>query len=387
MEVLVEQPTAEKCKHFDVLASINLMRFDLMKDGYVRSETKQRIYDEELSYVAEGLDRPMSTVFVLREINGEFVYFDKGEWRPYRSMLTSGILSAQIAAEEDPRKTFLTDMAVTDYLIAQQWHGLGPGEKMHWYSAFRERELQLYGEQFMNSLGFQSRRRMGFIYQAEKDYEGNLILTSQSVDNSDEEAFEAAMKAAWSGENARRAYDQHLEFKHGRKYRAGRLHENEENAWDIIQRHKDLINHYFEQLEKLASNYFVSQTELERRKKRLTYGFWAAIKERLDKAIHGPIGNQLTRGPIVPITQEIAGAYARLQAKGEVLFGCGGAIGTEDPLMEADPDKVFDSIFGKSAGEDKHGSLTFKCQKGHINTRPRNQLIDKCKTCGISVKC
>jgi len=39
------------------------------------------------------------------------------------------------------------------------------------------------------------------------------------------------------------------------------------------------------------------------------------------------------------------------------------------------------------AGKDKYGSLTFKCQKGHSNTRPRDRLIGNCKTCGISVKC
>jgi hypothetical protein len=37
--------------------------------------------------------------------------------------------------------------------------------------------------------------------------------------------------------------------------------------------------------------------------------------------------------------------------------------------------------------EDKFGSLRFQCKKGHWNTRPRNKLIPKCKTCGDSVKC
>lgn len=46
-----------------------------------------------------------------------------------------------------------------------------------------------------------------------------------------------------------------------------------------------------------------------------------------------------------------------------------------------------DTTSSSSSGEDKYGSLTFKCQKGHNNTRPRNRLIDKCKTCGVSVRC
>ena len=44
------------------------------------------------------------------------------------------------------------------------------------------------------------------------------------------------------------------------------------------------------------------------------------------------------------------------------------------------------NLEGKT-GEDKYGSLQFKCPKGHTNTRPRNQLISNCRTCGVSVKC
>ncbi len=40
-----------------------------------------------------------------------------------------------------------------------------------------------------------------------------------------------------------------------------------------------------------------------------------------------------------------------------------------------------------SGGEDKYGSLTFYCPNGHLNTRPKNKLIDKCQTCKINVKC
>lgn len=41
----------------------------------------------------------------------------------------------------------------------------------------------------------------------------------------------------------------------------------------------------------------------------------------------------------------------------------------------------------KIAEGDEHGSLVFYCQKGHRNERPRHELLDKCKTCGIDVSC
>ncbi|CAN5718344.1 hypothetical protein BH23PAT2_BH23PAT2_04880 [soil metagenome] len=57
-----------------------------------------------------------------------------------------------------------------------------------------------------------------------------------------------------------------------------------------------------------------------------------------------------------------------------------------------------DTIFGENnflgdnplfpkTDEDKYGSLEFTCRKGHANTRPRNKLIERCKTCKESVRC
>ncbi len=37
--------------------------------------------------------------------------------------------------------------------------------------------------------------------------------------------------------------------------------------------------------------------------------------------------------------------------------------------------------------EDKYGALSFYCSKGHLNTRPKNHLIERCQVCKISVKC
>jgi hypothetical protein len=40
-----------------------------------------------------------------------------------------------------------------------------------------------------------------------------------------------------------------------------------------------------------------------------------------------------------------------------------------------------------SSEEDEFGSLSFKCPKGHSNTRKRKQLLTNCQKCGVSVKC
>ncbi|HET6924690.1 MAG TPA: hypothetical protein VFH39_02590, partial [Candidatus Saccharimonadales bacterium] len=68
--------------------------------------------------------------------------------------------------------------------------------------------------------------------------------------------------------------------------------------------------------------------------------------------------------------------------------GCGGIIAMlgEQNVLDMDPKDVFGAIFGREA-EDKYGSLHFKCRYGHSNRRPRNQLLEKCQVCKVSVRC
>ena len=73
---------------------------------------------------------------------------------------------------------------------------LQPGRHISWYSEFPEAVYRQYGQHFTDSLGLQSTRRMGFIYRATKNANGSLTLRTKSVDNSDLEAFQAAMEAA-----------------------------------------------------------------------------------------------------------------------------------------------------------------------------------------------
>ena len=83
-----------------------------------------------------------------------------------------------------------------------------------------------------------------------------------------------------------------------------------------------------------------------------------------------------------------AGNYLEAQlsenkaVKTEASSSCPSGVGRQSVFDEAD--KATDSI---NSSEDKYGSLNFNCPKGHKNTRPRNKLIEKCKTCGTSVKC
>jgi|AntRauTorckE6833_2_1112554.scaffolds.fasta_scaffold02645_4 hypothetical protein len=86
--------------------------------------------------------------------------------------------------------------------------------------------------------------------------------------------------------------------------------------------------------------------------------------------------------------------YQVEQARGKAQLT---AVSSSCPNGGSSPPKS-DMIFGENnflsgnsllskAGEDKYGSLEFTCRKGHTNTRPRNKLIERCKTCKESVRC
>jgi hypothetical protein len=339
----------EQKKSFDILASIDLYRFDLQTAGYILPETKQRVYDEELSYIAEGINLPIYTDFHLQKKGGELCYFHEGMWTPYVSTLIKGLDVYQAEAEHDPRKQFMSDRAAEDLLIGYKLDSLKPGEKIKWYADFPDNEYKLYGGDLIDKeLGFQSSRRMGFIYEAEGNEDGGINIRSQSVDNSDQEAFAAAMIEGQRGGSItemRRSYDAVLEAKNGGEFFAGRQLDDsnsEENAWSFVSQNKDLIEDYFmAQIEELAAMN-ASRNELETAKKRLTYGVWAALKQRLDNSSLSVSAGSHSG---LSIHQEVQGAYQSLAARGEVLFGCGGSIIGEQALVSASVKDVFDSIF------------------------------------------
>lgn len=345
MEISKQRETIQE-KSFDVLASVKLVRHDLHFYNNIQPETWRRIYDEELSYIAEGINQPVFTEFKLKRTGGELVYFHNGQWRPYLSSLTRAVQVYGQEAAADPRKKFMHQRAIEDLQIGYQLSGLTPGQSLRWKSSFPEEQMRSYGTEFISNLGFQPERRMGFLYEAVGAPDGSLILKSWSVDNSDEQAFTAGLAA----KNMLAGYDSKLSQKYGGTFRAGRRAGHrlaEANAWDTVRAHRDLIEDYFmSQIEQLARS-SLSDEQLAQAKKRLTYGVWAALKQRLDQGsllAHEFAGEY---GGYDNLSSEVQAAYQNLSQRGEVLFGCGGAIKGEEALQRASSRDVFLSIFGK----------------------------------------
>lgn len=376
----------EQFRSFDPLASVDRCRFDILTLGYVLPETMQQVQNEELTYIAEGINRPLYTKFLLEQRDGELVFFNWGKWVPYISTLERGHETALQEAAEDSRKTFAAERTAEDLLIGYRLHNLRPGQTMAWNSVFPDRECQAYGEAFVGSLGYQPKRRMGFLYFAERLADGSLELHTQSVDNSDLEAFEAAMAYGEHGITVmRERYDEVLASKYGNRYYAGRDVEKQlglENAWDIILKHKDLVNYYIGEICKLAAEETMPRDLLEEAKKRLTYGVWASLKERLDAA-YSPAPTSRGYVPafnLYALQQEVSGAFDKLSKRGEVLFGCGGALRGEGGLMNASSDEVLSSIFGGKNEVLKCVTCPL-CKRSGVDAHIRHETDKKTITC------
>jgi hypothetical protein len=251
---LIETGESERQKSFDVVASVRMLRYDLDNFDRVLPETMQQVYDEELTYIAEGIDRHSYTAFRLQEQDGDLVYFREGKWQPYTGMLLRGLEVAKQEQNEDVRKSFLTTHAEEDLVMGYRMQQLEVGESMVWHRGFADRECALHGEQFVKDVGLQPQRRMGFIWRAERLEDGSVLLESQTVDNSDTEAFEEALNIhdlnpSASLESVVSGYDRVLGQKNEGYYRNGRIQEHgkiEANAWEFIRENKMLIDCYFE---------------------------------------------------------------------------------------------------------------------------------------------
>lgn len=394
METLVEQPQEQKTKSFDLLAGVNMMRYDLESFGEVLPETKERVCDEELSYLVEGVGRASRTSFVMQRSEEDLMYFNEGKWENYSNTLDKGYHAAQQEALEDPRREFLVDLAEQNRDEAQKMYQLAPGEQRIWYSPYRHDVEELHGAGFLTECGMQPAREMGFMYRAVGQENSTVLLESQTVDRSDIDAFDAVERAQIDNpdldlDGATTVYDDVLAAKHGGNFYAGRREaEYGENAWDVIKREKDLIQFHLDKLEGIAKLQ-VSETERESIVKKQTYGVWAAFKKRIDSEYSSSKTTQFSSNngvDALPMSLEVEvhSALHEFANRGEVLAGCGGSVSTANGIINGSSEEVFSSIFGDS---DEKGPLTFECGNGHLNTRPRGKLIDNCTTCKVSVSC
>ena len=398
VETLAEQPIREQRKSYEPTASANRIRYDLENFG-ADSNQKQdsEIVMKKLSYLVEGIDKASRTAFVLQRQGEDIVYFDEGEWKDYKGLLYTGLNIARHEAAADSRRTFLVEAATEDLVNGNIMCGLQPGEQHVWWSSYEYEVEDQYGSKFMQACGRQPDRQMGFLYRAQCQEDGSILLESQTLDRSHEGAFAAIEEAATNNPDADMdelvdVYDGVIYEEYGVECYAGRPEaEREENAWDEVQKHRDLIEYHLNTLETIAAEHLTAAAFKEAVKKH-TYGVWAAFKKRIEgealphiSSDSEYVSHQFDHQLHVLLEQETKTAFQDFVSQGKVMVGCGGGFGMvsgESDIMNASGSDVHSSIFGG----DKFGSLTFTCSNGHHNKRPHGKLLKACQHEGCKAK-
>ncbi len=173
-------------------------------------------------------------------------------------------------------------------------------------------------------------------------------------------------------------YDRSLRSQYGGNWYAGRRSGRIQNTYEFAREQTDLLDAYF-----ATTHSFTGGLH--------EYNLAAAIKERYlsreNEVRFIPSSASVVAHLLALEEMDRAGSQAK--ARGETVSGCGATIngdsniiGTQNQLNEAGYGNKSNGV-----GEDKFGSLKFKCQKGHENIRPRNKLIERCTTCKVSLKC
>lgn len=402
-----------EAKSFDLTANIRMLRYDQDNFGDVLPETRERIHDELLSLLVEGMDRAHRTPFTIRrDAEGNLVYFDKGNWRPYLGMLLTGLEVAKSEATDDFRKHFKVEWAENDIQKGFAMQALKPGQRLSWYNSYPHHIEDEYGEAFANESGLNSARRMGFLYQAICDQDGSLSLYTQTVDRSDPAAF-AAVEAMLEFDpdadldTMLRTYDGTLVKQYGGEFYAGRRGvDKQENAWEDLLQHKNIIEYYLHSIEELAASDMVAD-ELEEAVKRLTYGVWAALKYRIEDGVWseeqsvGDGYNLHDEAAYQYLAYEVQASYERAQAAHEEFISCGGSVSAannQTSFLSMSPMKVFDSLFGEAAksllGNSSESSYKFDnymycvvCQAPPTESEKKSEAKKMCGPCGICKKC
>lgn len=404
-----EVQQAVSLKYFDELASIHILQDDLRRHGQILPETWQQVANEELTFVAESINAPLKTRFILRQTPDGLV--DERGTR-LQSALERGVITAETAVKLDPRKSFNLQRIIHDYhegvVLEQMMRGETDFNTVVSVSPFADEAYVAHRKQFVESLGFNADRKLAFVRIYSKTADDTLDVLTLSVDNSDLLAFQGllgstgvyvpdgtrsddflAHRAYLSLDKPAQAalpqrllktYDQAMQEMYGQEFNAGRPKVEEVEAWSFIAQQKDLVGHYFSKLERLAR----TDPDNLYNKRKLTYGFWAALKDRM-KELRG--GQNIPRVYDDPLTQyaaldrETTHAYNLAASRHEAMIACGGMLtmGQDSDLANVSPENALASIFGE-----KSAKLVWKdgiCRIDGCPTRPSKTKVAQCHVC------
>jgi len=352
--------------------------------------------DDTNTWLAEVLDGNMRSEFTYT-FNGEDLIARDG--RPLGPVFEKAIIDAEENIKLQPGTEFEVRRRKIEMEEYKDMIAMARGDGPNTMVVISDFPPELMGAD-RDQGGYNVTRRQTMLRVITRQENGNITMTSQSLDGSNRTALEAIYnflgeRPMWGellGQRVKqnldfpfrrdltdsltRVYDNSLQMQYGGEWYAGRNPVDYRNTFDFAQHQTDLLDIYLAGIQDDDAKFKLAAA--------ITARFEQQPEAYSELYKSAPSG----RSCLSPILEmEIQGRIAA-QA-GKTFSGCGGSVSMEfsadtelNQLGYGDNDKK-----NEIGANDKFGPLTFQCQRGHTNKRPPGKLIECCKTCGINVKC
>ncbi len=362
----------------------------------VESDQKERLYHDTTTWLAEALKGYMNNAFNY-SFDGQELYSSDGT--PIGTIFEDALndadkLPTELSFEKRRRQHEL-----------DEYH-----EMLEMMSGANYNTMVVISDfppELMNATkdvgGYNTDRKQTMMRVLSKNEDGALTMRSQTLDGSNRQGLEAIYESlgfeAQPGEllgqrmhldldredqefldaQLTGVYDRKMEEQFGGEYHAGREQGQKLNTYNFVVAQQDVLQVYFDSVKKFGEQ------------PSLLSDIVATIDRRYAKAL----GHAGSNNPEIIVQHysehhrqglisEMLESGRIAQQQGVSFSGCGLTLGGSEQTAEQ---QMGELGFGNNPDEDKYGSLKFDCPKGHTNRRPRNQLIEKCQRCGVSVKC
>ena len=338
--------TTERLATFSdpAIASIERLRYDVQENGSIRAEIWQRVVDEEMSLVAEGLRGDVTTLF-------DFTYSGKSlraaDGEPFMSIAQKGIDYFYDKSKQDNRYEFAYKRACHEYAEATLAERLASGgidaQTILTISPYPQEAAQKYGNEFMQALGYHPQRNAALLRAIEKTNSG-VRMHSRIIEGSDLKRWNSTCfneKVSTTDD----ALAQQLYFnepasivldKIENQYAPRSENDSKENIWEFLKNQEELSQHYFAELENLANSNLVGD-ELKSALNTLRYNFWSAIRLRIDS-----VDNQYLNNVAPGDVMQQAGR--EMQSRREVFASCGMNV---VPISNMNQTQMQQELFGQ----------------------------------------
>lgn len=372
----------------------------LVRPPHIEAEDydrERREYDNITTWLSEVLDGQMRTTFEYDFDGHELYGRDGGALRP---IFKTAIQDAEQLAARNSKMSFEVRRRYIEAEELEDMYAMARGELPNTMVVVSDFPPELL-DATEDIGGYNAKRKQTMMRVITKGEDGKIRMQSQSLDRSDRRSLEEiygyfgikpeagellsqrihidlpAEEQEFLVDWVTDVYDRSMASQYGGEWYGGRTPSEVLNTYDFVLAQDDLVKAFVSQS---AINPEVAES--------LRYGLAAAIDKRFkNRHQTNPSQAKIYTPDNIHAFSEMWLAGQEAKMAGKTFSGCGLSINATNDQLSSE-EQLSELGYGNKSGEDRYGSLTFKCpKKGCLNTRPHGKLIEKCQKCGADVSC